>query len=83
VEHQLDLVLGQDPLEQLLVEDRARVLLLDARACGGSSDFRSRVTIGRLASCASRSISPWPISPLAPVIRTTGLRITALVLPLF
>ena len=48
----------------------------------GSSGFRSSVMIGRWPSCASRSIRPWPISPLAPVIRTTGLRSTAVLLAL-
>src|SRR5262245_48726549 len=39
----------------------------------GASGLRSRVMTAD-PSWESRSISPWPISPLAPVIRTTGLR---------
>src|SRR3989442_605459 len=43
-------------------------------ARSGSSGVMSMVTIGRLVA-ARRVIRPWPISPPAPVTRTTGLRI--------
>src|SRR5688572_15834069 len=40
----------------------------------GSSLVRSRVTMARWDCWDSRSIRPWPISPPAPVMRTTGFR---------
>ena len=41
----------------------------------GSRRLTSSVTIARSRASASCAISPWPISPPAPVINTTGLRI--------
>src|SRR5262245_3547798 len=48
-------------------------------ASGRSSGLTSIVMIGGPppSGGASRVISPWPISPPAPVIRTTGLRMFA------
>src|SRR5688572_26894502 len=40
----------------------------------GSSLARSRVTMARWDCWDSRSIRPWPISPPAPVMSTTGFR---------
>src|SRR5207253_2717946 len=46
-------------------------------ATSGGSGLTSRVTTGRSGSAAaSRAISPWPIWPEAPVMRTEGLRDT-------
>src|ERR1019366_5749424 len=45
------------------------------RPCSGSSGLRSTVRMGREPSVARRVIRPWPISPLAPVMRTTGFLI--------
>src|SRR3954470_792589 len=44
-------------------------------AISGSSREMSRVTMRRSPRSARRSMSPWPISPPAPVMMTTGLRI--------
>src|SRR3954464_5884884 len=44
-------------------------------AISGSSREMSRVTMRRSPRSARRSMSPWPISPPAPVMITTGLRI--------
>ena len=43
-------------------------------ASDGSSGLTSSVTMARSPRSASRAISPWPISPPAPVMSTTGLR---------
>ncbi len=45
-------------------------------ASDGSSGLTSSVTTGCLPALARCAIRPWPISPPAPVMRTTGLRIT-------
>ena len=44
-----------------------------SRCSEGSSGARSMVTIGRPVP-DSRVIRPWPISPLAPVTKVTGVR---------
>ena len=75
VEDEVDLELGEDALEQVAVEDRADELAAaPARASGGSSGLTSSVMIGGGRPSRAASIRPWPISPLAPVMSTTGLR---------
>ncbi len=44
------------------------------RPSSGARDLTSRVMIGRSVSFASEWMRPWPISPEAPVMSTTGLR---------
>src|SRR4051812_19247177 len=44
-------------------------------AISGSNREMSRVTMRRSPRSARRSMRPWPISPPAPVMMTTGLRI--------
>ena len=74
VKHQLHLELGEDALGRQLVEDRAGNLTVDFEAIDESSRATSSVTTARAACPASRSMRPWPISPPAPVMSTTGLR---------
>lgn len=72
----VDLELGEDPFEELVVEDRAREVLVTRGAIEESRGLRSSVMTGRVPSSESRSMSVWPISPLAPVRKTTGVRST-------
>ena len=74
MEDEIDLELGEDTLENPFVGDRAGELAADQPGQRGSSGAMSTVTIERPV-WASRVISPWPISPLAPVTSTDGVRI--------
>ena len=78
VEHQLDLILGEHPLEQRPIEDRAGDLAIDQRGDRSDRAWRDRASRSPrsgLRRTAARS-APWPISPPAPVISTTGFRTT-------
>ena len=71
---QFDLELGEDALEELL----SRIDPVISRSTCGAIDGSSRRDVerddGARRLTASRSIRPWPISPPAPVMSTTGLR---------
>ena len=72
----VDFELRQDAIEKPRVGDRAGELALHQCApATASSGFRSSVTIESRPLATSCSMSPWPISPPAPVMSTTGLRI--------
>ena len=74
VKHPVDLELGQHAVEQARVGDRSGELAGDERReRRDRADATSSVTIGA-PDRARRVTRPWPISPPAPVIRTTGLR---------
>ena len=73
---QLDLELGKDALEQRC---RSRIEPVISRSTFGASAGSRRVDVERddrrgPTGSARRSIRPWPISPPAPVMSTTGLR---------
>ena len=75
MKNQVDFELRQDPLEQVGVQNRAGELALHEARDRGSSALTSSETTARLRCSARLATSAWPISPLAPVIRTTGFRI--------
>src|SRR2546422_88238 len=56
---------------------------MNSRATRGDRDESSRVTSSvtiRAPDAAKRETKPWPISPSAPVMRTTGVRIASAIL---
>ncbi len=60
----------------------SRIEPVNSRATSGasvaSSGLMSRVTTDRWPDSVSLVMRPWPISPPAPVMRTTGLRMNLL-----
>ena len=81
VEDQLDLELGEHALEQRPIENRPGDLAIDHRRDRRVEPGEVEGDDGAVATApASRSIRPWPISPPAPVISTTGFRTREIIL---
>ena len=82
MKNQIDLELREDPLEQVDVEDRSGELAVhhprDVRIERVHVERDDRLVLRCSARFATRA---WPISPFAPVIRTTGFRTCRVRLP--
>ena len=71
MEDEVDFELGEDALEQVGIGNRAGELA-ERHPAEGRVERRDVDGDDRAAAGASRVISPWPISPPAPVTSVTG-----------
>ena len=80
MEDQFDLELGEDAFEHTASRIEPVISRSTLEAIDGSRRATSSVTTARSDCPASRVMRPWPISPPAPVMSTTGLRTPGIIL---